>query len=509
MSILNQENMSSEEIHDLLDAIPDGNLSELSDFSEEDDDELLNLCNVCATDKSQNVDSDSNQEDFSNAISANVTIAVSRNNPSTSDALDVAQMTNAASSSGIINSKSGSNRPSKHAQKWKFRKVDFEAPDTSWDSYIAPPPSNIHSPLMYFKTFITDDIIKEISKQSNIYAHQKDGEILNSTVAEIEQLLGILLHTWIVKMASTKMYWSTECRYPPIADIMSRSRFQKLMKYFHIVDNNNQKASTDPEHDKLFKVRPLLQHFFKVYNSVDEQMVPFKGRSPMKQYARNKPNKWGFKIFMRAGASGIMYDFRPYIGKGTCADFGLGFSGDVVMALCESLAPELALKQKGILCVGTIRQDRMGHCPLATEKQLKEKGRSSKDSRYAAVEPESTCKRWNVAEKKSIDVAQPFVVKEYNKFMGGVYKADKLLELYRIDIRSRKWYMRLVYWCLGVAVVNSWLIYKRHQEQLGKKADYSLVQFQAEISTGLTRSGKDQEKEEGQIPATSHLLGRR
>lgn len=103
MSILNKENIISEEINELLDEI-DGNISELSDFSEEDDDELLNLRNVCATDKSQNIDSDNNQKDFSNTISTNVTIAVSRNNPSTStsDALDVAQMTNAASSSGTF-----------------------------------------------------------------------------------------------------------------------------------------------------------------------------------------------------------------------------------------------------------------------------------------------------------------------------------------------------------------------------------------------------------------------
>lgn len=61
------------------------------------------------------------------------------------------------------------------------------------------------------------------------------------------------------------------------------------------------------------------------YNSVDEQMVPFKGRSHMKQYERNKAHKWEFKIFVPAGASSIMYDFQPYIGKGTCADFGLEF----------------------------------------------------------------------------------------------------------------------------------------------------------------------------------------
>lgn len=93
---------------------------------------------------------------------------------------------------------------------------------------------------MYFKTFITNDIIQEISIQSNLYAHHKDGEVLNCTEVETEELLRILLQMGLVKMAATKLYLSPACRYPPIADIMSRNRFQKCMKYFHIVDNSKQ-----------------------------------------------------------------------------------------------------------------------------------------------------------------------------------------------------------------------------------------------------------------------------
>jgi len=63
----------------------------------------------------------------------------------------------------------------------------------------------------------------------------------------------------------------------------------------------------------------------------------FKGRSHLKQYVRNKPHKWGFKVFTRTGASGLMYDFEIYQGKGTCPETGLGFSRDIVMALTSEL----------------------------------------------------------------------------------------------------------------------------------------------------------------------------
>jgi hypothetical protein len=149
-----------------------------------------------------------------------------------------------------------------------------------------------------------------------------------------------------------------------------------------------------------------------------------------------------------------MYDFRIYTGKGTCEDIGLGSSGDIVMALCSnipsgknfkiffdnwfsSLQLAVALKEKQILCVGTVRSDRMGQCPLMNEAKMKKKGRGSFDwrvetdhnvalvrwhdgkainllSTYAAIDPQGTAKRWSAAEKCSVQVNQPYVVKEYN-----------------------------------------------------------------------------------------------
>jgi hypothetical protein len=57
------------------------------------------------------------------------------------------------------------------------------------------------------------------------------------------------------------------------------------------------KACDDSEHDKLFKVRPIVDSIkssfqeteVEEYNSVDELIIPFKGQSSLKQYVRNKP----------------------------------------------------------------------------------------------------------------------------------------------------------------------------------------------------------------------------
>ena len=63
---------------------------------------------------------------------------------------------------------------------------------------------------------------------------------------------------------------------------------------------------------------PIINHlkdrFKSVYYphcevSIDEAMIPFKGRSSMKQYLPMKPVKRGFKVWVMADATnGYMYD---------------------------------------------------------------------------------------------------------------------------------------------------------------------------------------------------------
>jgi len=44
---------------------------------------------------------------------------------------------------------------------------------------------------------------------------------------------------------------------------------------------------------------------------IDEMMIPYKGikASTRRQYIKNKPKKWGFKMFVRWGIDGFVYDF--------------------------------------------------------------------------------------------------------------------------------------------------------------------------------------------------------
>lgn len=79
--------------------------------------------------------------------------------------------------------------------------------------------------------------------------------------------------------------------------------------------------------------------------------------------------------------------------------------------------------------------------------------------------------------------------------MGGVDLCDMLLALYRITVGTKKWYMHIVYHCIGLCIVNSWLCYRCHCEQKGvpKKDVLSLLHFQTRIANGLVFSNKSTE----------------
>ena len=84
------------------------------------------------------------------------------------------------------------------------------------------------------------------------------------------------------------------------------------------------------------------------------------------------------------------------------------------------------------------------------------------------------------------------MVVEYNSNMGGVDLCDMLLSMYRIRHRSTKYYMYIVFYCIGVAVVNGWLLYRRHmtQKNVPAKNHMSLLSFQSEIAVSLCKAGK-------------------
>jgi len=68
--------------------------------------------------------------------------------------------------------------------------------------------------------------------------------------------------------------------------------------------------------------------------------------------------------------------------------------------------------------------------------------------------------------------------------MGGVDLLDSLLALYRIPVRSKKWYHRRLWHFLHLSLVQSWLLYRREAtvNNVPGKEQPSLLQFKHSVA---------------------------
>lgn len=85
----------------------------------------------------------------------------------------------------------------------------------------------------------------------------------------------------------------------------------------------------------------------------------------------------------------------------------------------------------------------------------------------------------------------PGIVEIYNKHMRVVDLADMLLELYKINQRSNKWYILIVYWCINSSLVHSWFWYHRditHTD--GELKHMPLINFQLDVASELLNASQ-------------------
>ncbi|KAF9405652.1 hypothetical protein HW555_013700 [Spodoptera exigua] len=235
---------------------------------------------------------------------------------------------------------------------------NYEAIPTLNSIQSLPTPSvpSLHSPAP--ATPITRR--KHITQNTNLYSVQKTGKSIQVTEDDIKSFLAIEVVMGIVKMPAYTDYWAKRTRYAPVADIMSLKRYEQIRRHIHFVDNIHDDSS-----DRYFKIRPVMekvrQNFLKLEEegqySIDEMMIPYKGRKAgsSKQYIQNKPKKWGFKNFVSAGVSGLIYDFVMYGGENTFrgytfsdTEFGLGFGAQIAIALCQTIKKSPAVYMRTI-----------------------------------------------------------------------------------------------------------------------------------------------------------------
>lgn len=158
------------------------------------------------------------------------------------------------------------------------------------------------------------------------------------------------------------------------------------------------------------------------------------------------------------------------------------------------------LLQNKIYACGTVRANRKGQPKNQILDKHFQKGESEnrvsstgiswikwKDNRciqflsnYHDPDHISTCSR-KTKDRSKIIIQCPQAVKDYNQHMGYIDHADMLKSCYQINRKSRKWWHRIFFHFVDVAVCNSFILFK--QENQGAKM--VLKEYRLAIVAGL------------------------
>ena len=321
----------------------------------------------------------------------------------------------------------------------------------------------------------------------------------------MKAFLGILIGMGLHDIPHTELCWSSDplFRIQPLADVMVIKRFKKIREALHLNDNTQAPPRGDANHDKLFKLRPLIDKLNREFSeqcvqsssqSIDEAMVLFKGRSAIKQYMPMKPVKRGYKLWIRADSeTGYVYNFEVYSGKDDSGQVSAGLGERVVRNLCQPLCDTHChvafdnfftsvglmeeLYASGIYSTGTVRSNRRQLPLLARQKTQLAKGqykwRSKDNTAYVVWQDTKPVHVLSTAFDPTVVgnvnrtqtdgttalVSCPEVVCQYTGRMGGVDRFDERRGRYSVSRRSRKWWMRIFFFLVDSAIANSLVLY--------------------------------------------------
>ncbi|XP_052004312.1 piggyBac transposable element-derived protein 3-like [Xyrauchen texanus] len=364
----------------------------------------------------------------------------------------------------------------------------------------------------------------------------KSGEPLNMTVDEVYHFFGACILMSCIRYPTIRMYWSKALKITAITDKFTRTRFFKLRGAIQVVIDHDVPEDLRMS-DKFWKVRPFLDRILRGClslnrpdcASIDEQMIPFTGACPYRQYLPMKPNPVGIKNFVCATADGIVLDFELYQGTGSLIEKveepeGRSLGCLVIERLCQTLHRGTKvycdrfftsikcvqlMMEKELYMTGTIMKNRLAEAKhkLPSDKAMKNAGRgtssevSAEDGKLCVVkwydnkpvlmisvvhgtQPEDTCQRWDKKIKQYVTVSRPSIIREYNIKMGGVDLMDRMISYYRMSIRTKKWTMRMVMHFTDLALANSWLLYRKdHAVCAGSKTrPIQFLQFRMEVA---------------------------
>ncbi|KAL4126176.1 hypothetical protein QTP88_010402 [Uroleucon formosanum] len=323
------------------------------------------------------------------------------------------------------------------------------------------------TPLDFYQCIVSNDIIHKIVIETNRYAaqlisartispHARLNKWHDTNECEIKQFFGLLIWTGLVSLPSYYLYWSLSRIYSTqFGTIMSRNRFECLMKTIHFSDN----TCADPT-NRLYKLGTVIDDIMINSNycmqpdqsmCIDESLVKFMGRLAFKQYIKNKRDRFGIKEFKLCISPCYTIAMKVYCGKEVSNMLTVGNVG-----------------------IGTLRYNRKSNPKEVTKKKLKRreivsqksssnvlvlKWRDKRDLVMISSKHDSALTNLKIRGKT---VQKLTVVVDYNVGKTSIDLSDQMTSYSNPLRRSQKWYRKVTLDALlNISVVNALVLFQK------------------------------------------------
>lgn len=380
-------------------------------------------------------------------------------------------------------------------------------------------------PIDFFHILFSNEMIDIIVRETNRRAQEKlensrtrtKTKKLNNwkdlTNCELKKFLGLCTLRGNVQFPTLSSSWSRKSIYyhPVFGRTMSRNRFEAILQNLRFVDH-----ATIDSNDRLYKVRPIIEQLRENIKktiipernlSLDESMIPWRGRLAFRQYIQNKSHKYGIKVYVLTTHDGFVLNFVIYTGKGTLVTNESTHTEQVVKELMKDyvekgywlfmdnfynsvkLAEDL-IKHKTYI-TGTLRENRKGN-PKALFKTKLRKGEAVfkrkgpvlvtcwKDKR--CVRMISTGHKHSMVEVQTRrgNKLKPQCVIDYNKNMSGIDRSDQMMAYYSSPRKTIRWYRKIFFHLIDISIWNAYYLYRKTKDDKCR-----LLSFRENIITSL------------------------
>lgn len=385
--------------------------------------------------------------------------------------------------------------------------------------------SRVIDPLTAMLLFL-EPIEDIVLRMTNLYGAQRYKENWrNLDIETLRAYFGLLLLAGVYRSFGecfTEL-WDDHHGRPIFAATMSLKQFKMIHRCLRFDDKGDRTERRS--RDKLAAVREVFDKWVyrlkMLYNpghcvTVDEQLIPFRGRCPFRQYIPNKPYRYGIKLWIVCDSeTAYAYNMEIYTGRDRNCHPEVKQGQRVVLQLTEGLegrnvtcdnfftSHELAieLKKRKMSIVGTIRKNRKEIPPVLVDMKKKPIHHSefvfdlqnkitmvsyvpAKGRYVTLLSSYHTRKEVSVDEHK-----KPEIILFYNATKGGVDLLDKVVGTYRCKRKINRWPMAIFMNMLDISAYNAFVIFRQlHPNWNRNKQNFRRRLFLIELGESLVES---------------------